>query len=93
MRFLSPSNTKLPRISLLLGLPPLIFDELNIAIDPTPGMLVCFKGDNKHSVPKAKHEGSRIMIAGNTAIANPRDAMVNILREEGYEVNEPVSST
>ena len=75
------------------GCPPLIFDELNIAIDPTPGMLVCFKGDNKHSVPKAKHEGSRIMIAGNTTVANPRDAMVNILREEGYEVNEPVSST
>jgi len=75
------------------GCPPLIFDELNIAIDPTPGMLVCFKGDNKHSVPKAKHEGSRIMIAGNTCIVNPDGVMVEVLRSRGYEVNEPVSST
>ena len=75
------------------GCPPLIFDELNIAIDPTPGMLVCFKGDNKHSVPKAKHEGSRIMIAGNTCIVNPDNVMVEVLRSRGYEVNEQVSST
>jgi len=75
------------------GCPPLIFDQLNIAIDPTPGMLVCFKGDNKHSVPKAKHEGSRIMIAGNTCIVNPDGVMVEVLRSRGYEVNEPVSST
>ena len=75
------------------GCPPLIFDELDIAIDPTPGMLVCFRGDNKHSVPRAKHEGSRIMIAGNTTIANQEQAMVDMLRNAGYEVNEPVSST
>mgnify|MGYP005992620197 FL=1 len=75
------------------GCPPLIFDELNIAIDPTPGMLVCFKGDNKHSVPKAKHEGSRIMIAGNTTVVNPVGVMVEVLRSKGFEVNEPVSNT
>ena len=75
------------------GCPPLIFDELDIAIDPTPGMLVCFRGDNKHSVPRAKHEGSRIMIAGNTTIANQEQAMVDMLRNAGYEVNAPVSST
>ena len=72
------------------GCPPLIFDELNIAVDPTPGMLVCFMGYNKHSVPKAKHEGSRVMIAGNTEVANQHDVMVEVLRSEGYEVNEPV---
>ena len=75
------------------GCSPLVFDNLNIQIDPTPGMLVCFKGDNKHSVPKAKHEGSRFMIAGNLNILNSHEVMVEVLRNRGYEVNEPISNT
>lgn len=75
------------------GAPPIIFDDMRTEVHPKPGMLVCFRGDYMHSVPKAKHDGSRIMIAGNIQIANPRNAMVDLLRAEGYEVNEPVSNS
>lgn len=73
--------------------PPLVFDDLNIKIDPKPGMLVCFRGDMKHSVPKGKHEGSRIMIAGNTMVMPQNKMMEELLKMEGYEVNAPISNS
>tara|TARA_B110000977_G_C11033545_1_gene476185 strand:- start:990 stop:1622 length:633 start_codon:yes stop_codon:yes gene_type:complete len=75
------------------GSPPLVFNDMRTEVQPTVGMLVCFKGDYRHSVPKAKHDGSRIMIAGNSTLANPERAMVEILRMGGYEVNEPVQNS
>ena len=75
------------------GCPPLVFGDMRTEIQPKEGMLVCFKGDYMHEVPKAKHEGSRIMIAGNTQVANPQDAMIDVLRSQGFEVNAPVSSS
>lgn len=75
------------------GAPPIVFDDLRTEIHPKPGMLVCFRGDYMHHVPKAKHDGSRIMIAGNVQVANPRNAMADIMRSEGYNVEEPVSNS
>ena len=75
------------------GSPPIVFEDIRTEVKPKEGMLVCFRGDYMHHVPKAKHDGSRIMIAGNVQIAPPRNAMMDILRSEGYEVNAPVSDS
>jgi len=75
------------------GCPPIVFDDMRTEIHPTPGMLVLFRGDHKHSVPPAKHDGERIMIAGNVQSCPPDNAMVEVLRSRGYEVNGPVSNS
>jgi hypothetical protein len=54
------------------GSPPLVFDELQITVDPEPGMLVLFRGDYFHHVPASTHKESRIAICGNIVAVQPQ---------------------
>lgn len=50
---------------------PLVFDDINISIQPEEGMLVVFHSELKHSVPVSISEEPRIVIAGNVMVNPP----------------------
>ena len=50
---------------------PLVFDDINITIQPEEGMLVVFHSELKHSVPASESSESRIVVAGNVMVNPP----------------------
>lgn len=50
---------------------PLVFDDINLSIQPEEGMLVVFHSELNHSVPISASSDSRIVIAGNVMVNPP----------------------